>query len=338
MASEPRERAKRANIYDVAKLAGVSHQTVSRALNGHASIRPATKARVEAAAKELDYQPSMAARALVTKNTKMLGFLVGDTSLFGPAGWLNALERQARLAGYYAITIALKNDSPESWADPIEHLRRLGVEGVVCIAIKRGAVELVAAAYPNTPIVGVDTEDVAGVDTVGIDNFAGARLATDHLIELGHKSILHIAGPTDSIEATARLEGYSESMKAAGLKPNVIRGDWSSETGFRLGVDLNLELEKITAIFTANDHLALGLMKAFRLRKIEMPGQVSIVGFDDMPEAPYFEPPLTTVIQEFDLIGEAAMSLLISRISGVKGPKTIPTVPQLVVRESTRRL
>ena len=338
MASEPRERAKRANIYDVAKLAGVSHQTVSRALNGHASIRPATKARVEAAAKELDYQPSMAARALVTKNTKMLGFLVGDTSLFGPAGWLNALERQARLAGYYAITIALKNDSPESWADPIEHLRRLGVEGVVCIAIKRGAVELVAAAYPNTPIVGVDTEDVAGVDTVGIDNFAGAKLATDHLIELGHKSILHIAGPADSIEATARLDGYSDSMAAAGLKPNVIRGDWSSATGFRLGVDLNLELDKITAIFTANDHLALGLMKALRLRNIEMPGQVSIVGFDDMPEAPYFEPSLTTVIQQFNVIGEAAMDNLINRLTGKKSPKLEPTVPNLVVRESTRRI
>ena len=338
MASEPRERAKRANIYDVAKLAGVSHQTVSRALNGHASIRPATKARVEAAAKELDYQPSMAARALVTKNTKMLGFLVGDTSLFGPAGWLNALERQARLAGYYAITIALKNDSPESWADPIEHLRRLGVEGVVCIAIKRGAVELVAAAYPNTPIVGVDTEDVAGVDTVGIDNYAGARLATDHLIELGHKSILHIAGPADSIEATARLEGYSDSMAAAGLKPNVIRGDWSSATGFRLGVDLNLELDKITAIFTANDHLALGLMKALRLRNIEMPGQVSIVGFDDMPEAPYFEPSLTTVIQQFNVIGEEAMDNLINRLTGKKSPKLEPTVPNLVVRESTRRI
>ena len=338
MASEPRERAKRANIYDVAKLAGVSHQTVSRVLNGHVSIRPATKARVEAAAKELDYQPSMAARALVTKNTKMLGFLVGDTSLFGPAGWLNALERQARLAGYYAITIALKNDSPESWADPIEHLRRLGVEGVVCIAIKRGAVELVAAAYPNTPIVGVDTEDVAGVDTVGIDNFAGAKLATDHLIELGHKSILHIAGPADSIEATARLEGYSDSMAAAGLKPNVIRGDWSSATGFRLGVDLNLELDKITAIFTANDHLALGLMKALRLRNIEMPGQVSIVGFDDMPEAPYFEPSLTTVIQQFNVIGEEAMDNLINRLTGKKSPKLEPTVPNLVVRESTRRI
>jgi DNA-binding LacI/PurR family transcriptional regulator len=338
MASEPRERAKRANIYDVAKLAGVSHQTVSRVLNGHASLRPATKARVEAAAKELDYQPSMAARALVTKNTKMLGFLVGDTSLFGPAGWLNALERQARLAGYYAITIALKNDSPDSWADPIEHLRRLGVEGVVCIAIKRGAVELVAAAYPNTPIVGVDTEDVAGVDTVGIDNYAGAKLATDHLIELGHKSILHIAGPADSIEATARLEGYSDSMTAAGLKPNVIRGDWSSATGFRLGVDLNLELDKITAIFTANDHLALGLMKALRLRNIEMPGQVSVVGFDDMPEAPYFEPSLTTVIQEFNVIGEAAMENLINRLTGKKSPKLEPTVPHLVVRESTRRI
>ncbi len=332
------EQGRRANIYDVAKLAGVSHQTVSRVLNNHASIRPATRARVEAAVRELNYRPSMAARALVTNKNRMLGFLVGDTSLFGPAGWLNAIERQARAAGYYAVTVALKNDAPETWADAIEHIRKIGVEGLVCIAIKKRAVELAAAAYPNAPIVGVDTEDVPGVTTIGIDNIAGARIATEHLIELGHRNILHIAGPTDSIDAMARVKGYTDMMKEHGLTPRVIQGDWATSTGFRLGVDLNLDLDNITAIFTANDHLAMGLMKALRMRGIAMPEQVSIIGFDDMPEAPYFDPPLTTIVQEFNRLGETAMELLIYKINGLRAAKPAPLVPKLAVRESTKRV
>jgi DNA-binding LacI/PurR family transcriptional regulator len=332
------EQGRRANIYDVAKLAGVSHQTVSRVLNNHASIRPATRARVEAAVRELNYRPSMAARALVTNKNRMLGFLVGDTSLFGPAGWLNAIERQARAAGYYAVTVALKNDAPETWADAIEHIRKIGVEGLVCIAIKKRAVELAAAAYPNTPIVGVDTEEVPGVTTIGIDNIAGARIATEHLIELGHRNILHIAGPTDSIDAMARVKGYTTTMQEHGLTPRVIQGDWATSTGFRLGVDLNLNLDNITAIFTANDHLAMGLMKALRMRGIAMPEQVSIIGFDDMPEAPYFDPPLTTIVQEFNRLGETAMELLIYKINGLRAAKPAPLVPKLAVRESTKRV
>ncbi|MFM5904048.1 MAG: LacI family DNA-binding transcriptional regulator [Microbacteriaceae bacterium] len=332
------DKDRKANIYDVAKLAEVSHQTVSSVLNNHPSIRPATRARVEAAVRELNYRPSMAARALVTNKNRMLGFLVGDTSLFGPAGWLNAIERQARAAGYYAVTVALKNDAPETWADAIEHIRKIGAEGLVCIAIKKHAVELAAQAYPNTPIVGVDTEEVTGVTTIGIDNVAGARIATEHLIELGHKNILHIAGPSDSIDALARLRGYEESMKQHGLKPRVIQGDWATATGFKLGVDLNIELENITAIFTANDHLAMGLMKALRMRGIHMPEQVSIVGFDDMAEAPYFDPPLTTIVQEFNRLGETAMELLIYKINGLKASKPTPMIPKLVVRESTKRI
>jgi len=332
------EKARSANIYDVAKLAGVSHQTVSRVLNNHASIKPATRAKVEAAAAELNYRPSMAARTLVTNRSKMLGLLVGDTSLYGPAGWLHAVEHHARLAGYYSITVALKNEDPESWADAIEHLRKIGVEGLVCIAIKKGAVELAAAAFPNTPIVGVDTEEVAGVTTVGIDNEAGALMATKHLIELGHKNILHITGPDDSIESDARVVGYKQAMAEHNLKPQLLRGDWSAATGFRLGVDLNLSIDKITAIFTANDHLALGLMKAMRLKGTAVPEQVSIIGFDDTPEAPYFDPPLTTVVQEFNRLGKTAMELLINKINGLKPSKTTGMLPKLVVRESTKRL
>lgn len=334
----PGRQPAKANIYDVAKLAGVSHQTVSRVLNNHPSIRPATKARVEAAAKQLNYRPSMAARALVTKKNSMLGFIVGDTGLYGPAGMLNAMEKQARLAGYYSLTVAIKQDSPDSWADGIEHLRKIGVEGLVCIAIKREALELAAKVNAGIPIVSIDTEEIPGVTTVGIDNELGARMATEHLISLGHNNILHIAGPKESIEARARLAGFRSAMKAAKLKAHVVQGDWTAATGYQIGSELDLGADGITGIFTANDALALGMLKAFRLRKIAVPKRVSIIGFDDVPEAPYFEPPLTTVLQDFNNLGRAAMGTLIQKLSGEMQAKPADLPPSLIVRESTAEL
>jgi DNA-binding LacI/PurR family transcriptional regulator len=325
----------KATIYDVAKLAGVSHQTVSRVMNDHGSIRPETRARVEAAAKELNYRPSMAARALVTNRNSILGFLVADSVLYGPAGMLNAMEKQARLANYYALTVAIDNNSPESWAEGIEHLRRIGIEGLVCIAIKKEALELATKSYRNIPIVAIDTEEVEGATTIGIDNHFGAVEATKHLIELGHKSILHMSGPKDSIEAQARLAGYQETMLKNDLQPVILQGDWSSATGLRLGVDLNLTQSKITAVFSANDQMALGLFKAMRLKGVSIPEDLSVIGFDDVPEAPYFSPPITTMLQDFNRLGEAAMELLIFKLAGLKPAKYQALKPRMVLREST---
>jgi DNA-binding LacI/PurR family transcriptional regulator len=331
------KKKQAANIYDVAKLAGVSHQTVSRVLNGHPSIRPATKSKVEAAAKQLNYRPSMAARALVTKRNSMLGIIVGDTGLYGPAGMLNAMERQARDAGYYSLTVAIKQDSPDSWSDGIEHLRRIGVEGLVCIAIKKEALEMVARANAGVPIVTIDTEEIKGVTTVGIDNTQGAQIATNHLISLGHKNILHISGPAGSIEARARVDGYKRAMKKAGLKPLVVAGDWSSSTGFRLGLEVNLQQNKISSVFLANDHLAVGFLHAMRVRGISVPKDLSVVGFDSIPESPYLDPPLTTVEQDFDKLGKTAMEQLFFKLAGLQPSTQAPLVPTLVLRESTSR-
>ena len=329
---------KKPNIYDVAKLAEVSHQTVSRVLNGHASIRPETRERVEAAMKSLGYRPNRAARALVTSKNNMLGFLVSDNGLYGPAGMLYAMEREARNAGYFAISIAIRYDDPESWREGIEHLKNLGVEGIAVIALKSEAMEKVLTAFPRTPMVAIDTEDVPQVRAVGIDNRSGAVLATQHLIDLGHRSILHIAGPEYSAEARARREGYEQTMKQAGLSAQVLQGDWSADTGFKLGVDLNLELAGVTGIFAANDHLCLGLLKALRMRTIDVPGRVSLIGFDDVPESTYFVPPLTTVRQDFNRLGESAMEILLGELSGQSVRTKVSVQPELVVRESTARL
>jgi DNA-binding LacI/PurR family transcriptional regulator len=330
---------KKPNIYDVAALAGVSHQTVSRVFNNQPNIRPATKAKVEEAMAQLGYQPNPAARSLVTAKSNMIGLLVSDTGLYGPAGMLNAMERQARQAGYFAITVAVRSDSPEAWEEGIRHLAKMHVEGIATIALRSEVLQLATSIMPNVKMVAIDADDEADqVRAVGIDNFEGAHMATQHLIELGHRQILHIAGPSTSSEASSRLRGYQKAMTEAGLKASVVQGDWTAETGYRIGVELDLDGAAPTAIFTANDHLALGLIKALSARGVSIPEDISLVGFDDIPEAPYFLPPLTTVRQDFTQLGELAIQVLLSDLAGTKRKKMATITPQLVLRESATRI
>jgi DNA-binding LacI/PurR family transcriptional regulator len=330
---------KKPNIYDVAALAGVSHQTVSRVFNNQPNIRPATKAKVEEAMAQLGYQPNPAARSLVTAKSNMIGLLVSDTGLYGPAGMLNAMERQARQAGYFAITVAVRSDSPEAWEEGIRHLAKMHVEGIATIALRSEVLQLATSIMPNVKMVAIDADDEADqVRAVGIDNFEGAHMATQHLIELGHRQILHIAGPSTSSEASSRLRGYQKAMTEAGLKTSVVQGDWTAETGYRIGVELDLDGAAPTAIFTANDHLALGLIKALSARGVSIPEDISLVGFDDIPEAPYFLPPLTTVRQDFTQLGELAIQVLLSDLAGTKRKKMATITPQLVLRESATRI
>jgi DNA-binding LacI/PurR family transcriptional regulator len=330
---------KKPNIYDVARLAEVSHQTVSRVLNNQPNIRPATRARVEAAMSTLGYQPNPAARSLVTAKSNMLGLLVSDTGLYGPAGMLNAMERSARQAGYFAITVAVRFDSPESWAEGLQHLSRMHVEGIATIALQSEVIKMAAKIMPTIKLVAIDTDEQASkVNAVGIDNLGGGHMATRHLIELGHKKILHIMGPSTSSEAQNRRRGYEQAMAEAGLEPAVVQGDWTAETGFRIGIELNLELTGYTAIFTANDQLSLGLMKAFNMRGVSVPREISLVGFDDIPESPYFNPPLTTIRQDFNQLGEVAIEMLLSDLAGTKRKKFEALKPNLIVRDSAIRI
>lgn len=326
---------KKPNIYDVAKLAGVSHQTVSRALNGNGYIKPETKAKVDAASAELGYRPSQAARALAVSKNNMVGLLVADTGLYGPAGMLNSMEREARRAGYFALSVAIESNAPDTWADGIEHLGRLGIEGLVCIALTPAMLRLAVESLPGIPVIAVDTVAHPGVKVIGIDNRGGARLAVKHLISLGHKRILHVSGPQVSAEALDRKIGYEEAMLGAGLNAVTEQGDWSASTGFDIGSRYDFAGTHTTAVFAANDHLALGLQKALKNRGIRVPEDISIVGFDDIPEAPYFESPLTTIRQDFAQLGEAAMSLLLGELEDRSAQPIAPVIPNLVVRAST---
>jgi DNA-binding LacI/PurR family transcriptional regulator len=269
----------------------------------------------------------------------MLGLLVSDTGLYGPAGMLNAMERQARQAGYFAITVAVRFDSPDSWAEGLQHLSKLHVEGIATIALQSEVLEMAAKIMPNVKMVAIDADHETNVaNSVGIDNYGGGYMATRHLIELGHKKILHVLGPQTSSEAQNRRRGYEQAMKEAKLEPAMVQGDWTAETGFRLGIELNLELTGYTGIFTANDQLSLGMLKAFNMRGVSVPSDVSLVGFDDIPESPYFNPPLTTIRQDFNQLGEVAIELLLSDLAGTKRKKFETVKPSLIVRDSAIRI
>lgn len=328
---------KQPNIYDVAKLAGVSHQTVSRVVNNAQYIKPTTREKVEAAMKQLGYVPNAAARSLVTSKSKIVGILVSDVVYHGPARMMHAMEIAARDAGYFAISISVDPYDIESIERGVDHLRKIVIDGMLVMTPQSDSVSVVEKRVTNIPVVYVDIPPRQKIKTVSVDNYTGGKLATEHLVALGHKKILHIAGPERWFDSKPRRTSYEDVMKSNGLIPLVAQGDWGTPTGYQVIDNWDFEKNPITAVFAANDLLALGVMRALRARGISVPEQVSVIGYDDTPEAPYFEPPLTTMHQDFAKLGRESMEFLIGTLEGTKPKKVKPLVPELVVRGSTTR-
>jgi DNA-binding LacI/PurR family transcriptional regulator len=322
---------------DVAKLAGVSHQTVSRVINGSPQVRPATRDRVLAAMAELDYRPNSAARALVTGRSQTLGVVSFDTTLYGPASTLYAIERAAHDAGYFIMTVSLEALDRESVLSAVERLRLQGVDGILVIAPLKGAGEALVDLPSGLPLVAVEAGPADALPVVTVDQIAGAQLATRHLLELGHPTVAHIAGPPDFLEAELRIEGWRSALAAARAEaPPVLAGDWSPRSGYELGRRLVTDSHP-SAIFVANDQMALGALRALHEAGYEIPRQVSVVGFDDIPEAQYFTPPLTTVRQDFAEIGRRALALMLEMMDadGDVPPSPAMVAPELILRSST---
>ncbi len=323
------------NIYDVARVAKVSHQTVSRVLNDNPSIRPETKQRVLRAIEQLGYRPNLAARALASARTKMIGVLSSDTDFTGPASMVIAMDAAARAAGYFTVSCGIDPDSPDSVMEGVEHLLKVGIEGLALISPHSTAVELVRANVVAIPVVTLDSMYRLDELSVSVDNFAGAAAATQHLIDLGHQNILHISGPRNWFESTTRAAGYTSTVLNANLRPMIIEGDWQAETGYLLASEFDFDGREVTAVFAANDRMALGIQRACRERGLAIPQRLSLIGFDDLEETSYYNPPLTTMRQDFRLLGESAMNLLLGELAGVTVGKLSRIVPDLVVREST---
>jgi len=331
------ERTTRsANIFDVARLAGVSHQTVSRVLNDMPNVRPATRARVEQAIAQLRYSPSPAARALVTRRTRTIGLITPGSSDFGPTSIVNHFNAAARAARYSVDTVASLDPDPNGVRSVVESLLRQRVDAIVLIVADIAVLEVVRALDLGIPLVAVAASPRRAPHLVSIDQYRGARSAVQHLIELGHTRIHHLAGPSSSPDAIERERGWRDELIAHRLPIfEPLHGDWSPGSGFELA--RQLDIEPGSSVFVSNDHMAIGLLSALRERGLSVPEDVSVVGFDDLPESAYLLPALTTVRQDFAALGRLITQKVLVAVEEPDGlTEDTPLPTELIVRDSTR--
>lgn len=316
---------RRVSMADVAAAAGVSGQTVSRVVNDSPRVDPATRAAVEAAMASLGYRMHRAARALRTGRTDTIGLLVSTLATVGNSRMLQAVADAAAVRGY-ALTVVTARGQ-DAVADAFARLRDQGIDGAIVLNEATAAARA-APAPADLALVVVDAPIDARGGVVQTDHAAGARAATVHLAGLGRGPVWHLAGPEGSFAAAERERGWRETV--AGERPPVLRGDWSAASGYAAVADLP---DDARALFVANDQMALGALRALSDRGRRVPEDVAVVGFDDVADAAEYRPPLTTLRQDFDALGEAAVASLVVVIAGgVAAPVVL--APTLVVRES----
>ncbi len=328
------------SMRDVARRAGVSHQTVSRVINDSPNIRADTRDRVLQAIDDLGYRPNGLARALAHGRSRRIGLLMESSSHYGPMSMLRGVELAARRAGYAATTFSVT--SPDEFDQGIDFLRDQRVDALAVITPRQESLDSLsrvelprACVLVGSMVPDAAPGDPADLPRVGVDQALGARLAVQHLIALGHRTIAHLAGPADWFDARVRRDEWRASLEAAGLPvPPLIEGDWRAQSGYD-ATEAILAIPGVTAVFAANDQMALGLIHGLSDHGLSIPGDLSVVGFDDIPESAHFRPPLTTVHQDFQAVGEAAVAVLLSSLGEDVRAPTGQIVPELVVRGST---
>jgi DNA-binding LacI/PurR family transcriptional regulator len=326
------------SVRDVAELAGVSHQTVSRVLNRHHSVRPETRARVQEAIEQLGYRRNVAAQTLNTRRSGILGVVSFDTTLYGASSTLFGISHAARDAGFFVSLASLRIVNRKSLQDAFDMLRNQEPEGIIVISPQRPLANDLVTFAGDVPIVAVHAVPSDGLPMVTVDHRGGARRATQHLLDLGHDTVWHVSGSPHWFDASAREDGWRDALEAAGRPvPEVVVGDWSTESGYRAGLELAKNPD-VTSIFVANDQMALGVLGALHKKRLRVPEDISVVGFDDIPQAAHYAPPLTTVRQDYELIVRRSMELMLAQFSGEDWPAiNSPISTDLILRESTAR-
>lgn len=321
---------RRVGVRDVALRAGVSRQTVSRVLNDHPDVAPSTRTLVEQAVADLGYRMNNAARTLGTRRTRTIGVLASDTMQYGPSRSIAAIEASSRAAGYWVSVAFADSGDGASVTAAVEHLRTQSVDGFVAFAPHSRTFDALAGTGIHNDIpVAVLHAAARGAPGLAVDQVAGAVLAVGALADAGHRRVAHLSGPVDWLEAEARRTGFLMALEAGGLEIGpVIAGDWTAKSGY--AVAPAIKDAGVTAVFAGNDQMALGLISGLRALGIDVPRHVSIVGFDDAPEAAYFWPPLTTVRQDFDEPARRAVAAVI----GAATVPADPVTPVLVRRHS----
>ena len=325
---------RRAVMTDVAAMAGVSVMTVSRVLNGFAGVTDETRLRVEKAVTALGYQANTAARVLAGGRSRTLGVMAVETEQFGPSHTLFGIEAAAREAGHVLSFVTLDRNGKDM-ASTLQRLRASHVQGVIIVAPVRRVVEAVTQLDGDMPLVVVGGDPAIGAPTVTIDQLEGARIATRHLLDLGHRTVHHVAGPQTWIDATARMRGWSDALRSyPARRGRSVAGDWSARRGYEAGGRLARDAD-VTAVFAANDQTALGVIRGLHDAGRRVPDDVSVVGFDDTPESGYFLPPLTTIRQDFSEVGRGSVELLLSLADGDPVERHVVVPAELVIRSST---
>ncbi|UCM91647.1 LacI family DNA-binding transcriptional regulator [Streptomyces marincola] len=321
---------------DVARLAGVSSQTVSRVSTGHPGVLESTRQQVFAAMRELGYRPNSAARALKRGEFRTIGVILFTLSTTGNVRTLEAIAAGAAQEGYATTLLPVAAPTRDEVRGAFTRLGELAVDAVIVIMEVHMLDSAELSLPPGVHVVVADSDAGDRYSVVDTDQAGGARDAVRHLLGLGHRTVWHLAGPPESFAAERRAAAWRATLRAAGRAvPPAVRGDWSAESGYLAGLRL-AEEPGCTAVFAANDQMALGLLRALHERGRAVPGEVSVVGFDDIPESGSFIPPLTTVRQDFAEVGRRLVEGVLDQVRADaprRGTVLVPT--RLVTRAST---
>lgn len=329
-------RTRTASMADVARVAGVSSQTVSRVSNGFPGVTEETRQQVLAAMKELGYRPNSAARALKRGEFRTIGVILFSLSTTGNVRTLEAIATSAAEEGYAVTLLPVAVPTQDEVRGAFSRLGELAVDAVIVIMEVHLLDTATVALPPNVQVVVADSDAGDRYSVVDTDQAGGSRAAVRHLLDLGHRTVWHLAGPEESFAAQRRAAAWRATLTEAGrVPPPLVRGDWSAESGYRAGLRLADEPD-CTAVFAANDQMALGLLRALQERGRRVPQDVSVIGFDDIPESGSFLPPLTTVHQDFAEVGRRCVAGVLRQMrlqSAEPGTALVPT--RLVLRDST---
>ncbi|MBA3245214.1 MAG: LacI family DNA-binding transcriptional regulator [Actinobacteria bacterium] len=325
----------------MARLAGVSTATVSRALNGTGQIAPATGAAIDAAVQQLGYRPNTVARSLVTKSTQTIALLLPDIANPFYAALVSGIQERALAAGSTMLLCTTEGD-PEREEQYLSLLRAKQVDGVLVDGLVLPPERIADFVREGLPIVCLDRDiDSTSVPLVQVDNRLGAQIATEHLLSLGHRLIAHVAGAPGLRISAERIGGYDDALAAAAVerrRTHVAVGSFTEEGGYGAMRAL-LAGSPPTAVFAANDLSALGVMHAIAESGRRVPEDISVVGFDDLRLAAHTTPPLTTIHQPAFEIAQRATQLLLDLAAGREVPQRLHLLePELVVRGSTAAL
>ncbi|WP_239124102.1 LacI family DNA-binding transcriptional regulator [Rhizocola hellebori] len=332
-------RPQPASMADVARLAGVSSQTVSRVANGQPGVVATTRDQVLAAMRELGYRPNSAARALKRGEFHTIGVILFTLATIGNSRTVEAIAMEAARRKYATTLMPVAAPTQDAVSGAFSRLEELAVDGIIVIMEVHLLNDAAITLPPGVHVVVVDSDAGDRYTVVDTDQASGAGQATEHLLGLGHHTVWHIAGPQESFASERRTAAWRSTLEDAGRPvPPLLRGDWSAESGYRAGLALADE-PGCTAVFVANDQMALGVLRAMHEKGRAVPGEVSVVGFDDLPDSGAFTPPLTTIHQDFAEVGRRCVDAVLRQIHtrpGVArehGTTLVPT--RLVVRDST---